>query len=107
VVKAEMLEKNESPPPASIAPYRRALVINPYKIKEAEDADLVNQTIHVAEWALLDGEVPSTYAEANPGHVLELSLESYEAHPQLESERLASDMPSPEHSLYYNVSSGR
>jgi hypothetical protein len=107
IVKAEMLDKAESPPPESIAPYRRALVINRYKIKEAKDSHLVDQTVQVAEWALLDAKIPSTYAQAKPSQVLELELEPYEAHPQLESERLASDMPSLDEDIYYSVSSGR
>jgi hypothetical protein len=105
-VKAEMLQKADSPPPEAITPYRRALVVNRYRIKEAKDYKLVNQTVQVAEWALLDAKVPSTYAHAKPGQVLELNLEPYEAHPQLESERLASDMPSLDEDLYYSVSSG-
>lgn len=107
IVKAEMLQKADSPPPDAITPYRRALVVNRYKIKEARDSQLVNQTVQVAEWALLDAKIPSTYADAKPGQVLELNLEPYEAHPQLESERLASDVPSLEEDLYYSVSSGR
>jgi hypothetical protein len=107
IVKAEMLQKADSPPPEAITPYRRALVINRYKVKEAKDARLVNQTVQVAEWALLDAKVPSTYAQVKPGQILELDLEPYEAHPQLESERLASDVPSLDEDLYYSVSSGR
>ncbi len=107
IVKAEMLQKADSPPPEAITPYRRALVVNRYKIKEARDSKLVNQTVQVAEWALLDAKVPSTYAQVKPGQILELDLEPYEAHPQLESERLASDVPSLDEDLYYSVSSGR
>ncbi len=106
IVKAEMIHKASSPPPEAIAPYRRALVINRYTIKESVDPELVNRTVQVAEWALLDAKVPSTYARAEPGHVLELNLEPYEAHPQLESERLASDMPAEDEDLYYSVNSG-
>jgi hypothetical protein len=107
IVKAEMLQKAVPPPPEAITPYRRALVVNRYKIKEAKDSNLVNQTVQVVEWALLDARVPTTYADASPGHVLELDLEPYDAHPQLESERLASDVPSLDEDLYYSVSSGR
>jgi hypothetical protein len=107
VVKAQMIQKADSPPPEAIAPYRRALVINRYTIKEADDVELVNRTVQVAEWALLDAKVPSTYAQTKPGQILELNLEPYEAHPQLESERLASDPPALDEDLYYNVSSGR
>jgi hypothetical protein len=107
LVKAKMLKKTDSPPPESIAPYRRALVINRYEIKEASDSKLVNQTVQVAEWALLDAKIPTSYTQARPGEILELNLEPYEAHPQLESERLASDTPSLDEELYYSVGSGR
>lgn len=107
IVKAQMLQKADSPPPEAIAPYRRALVINRYMIKEAEDSSLVNQTVQVAEWALLDTKIPATYTSARLGQVIELELEPYEANPQLESERLASEMPSLDEDLYYSVSSGR
>ena len=106
IVKAEMLQKADSPPPEAITPYRRALVINRYKVKHASDSKLLNQTVQVAEWALLDAKVPTSYARARPGEILELNLEPYEAHPQLESERLASDMPSLDEEVYYSVSSG-
>ena len=33
-----MLQKADSPPPEAITPYRRALVVNRYKIKEAKDS---------------------------------------------------------------------
>jgi hypothetical protein len=106
VVKAEMLQKVDSPPVEAITPYRRALVINRYRVTEASDPALVNQTVQVAEWALLDAKIPTSYARAKPGEVREMNLEPYDAHPQLESERLASDIPSLEEEVYYSVSSG-
>jgi Concanavalin A-like lectin/glucanases superfamily len=106
VVKAELLHKVESPPVEAITPYRRALVINRYRVREANDSTLVNQTVQVAEWALLDAKIPMSYARARPGEIREMSLEPYDAHPQLESERLASDMPSLDEEVYYSVSSG-
>ena len=106
VVKAEMLQKADSPPVEAITPYRRALVINRYRVKEASDSALVEQTVQVAEWALLDAKIPMSYARAKPGEIREMSLELYDAHPQLESERLASDMPSLDEEVYYSVSSG-
>ena len=69
IVKAEMLQKADSPPPEAITPYRRALVINRYKIKEANDSTFVNQTVQVAEWALLDAKVPASYEHAKPGKI--------------------------------------
>jgi Concanavalin A-like lectin/glucanases superfamily len=106
VVKAEMLHKVDSPPVEAITPYRRALVINRYRVREASDSTLVNQTVQVAEWALLDAKIPMSYARAKPGEIREMNLEPYDAHPQLESERLASEMPSLDEEVYYSVSSG-
>jgi hypothetical protein len=81
VVKAEMLQKVDSPPVEAIAPYRRALVINRYRVKEANDAALVNQTVQVAEWALLDAKIPMSYARAKPGEIREMNLEPYDRTP--------------------------
>ena len=106
VVKAQMLQKADAPPPEAIAPYRRALVINRYRIEESKNERLLNQTVEVAEWALLDAQIPPTYSSAKPGQVFELSLEPYKAHPELEGERLVSEMPLDE-DPYYNVTSGR
>jgi hypothetical protein len=104
-VNAMLLGKEAPPSPDSIAPYRRALVINRYTITEAQEANLVGKTVQVAEWALLDGKTPASYAKVKPGDSVYLELESFDSHPQLESERLLS-IPSLEEALYYNVISG-
>ena len=107
IVKAEMLQKGRLAPAGGHYSVSQSAGHQSLQIKEAKDSKLVNQTVQVAEWALLDSKIPSTYAQVKPGQILELDLEPYEAHPQLESERLASDVPSLDEDLYYSVSSGR
>ena len=107
VVQAEMLTKDDAPPAADIAPYLRALAVNRYRIVESDDPALTGQTVQVAEWALLDAEVPAGYAAAQPGGLRTLELQPYDNHPQLESERLISDLPSLDEELFYDVTSGR
>ena len=104
-VNATLLSKEAAPTPNAIAPYRRALVINRYKITEAQEASLVGKTVQVAEWALLDAKTPASYAKAKPGDLVHLELEPFDSHPQLESERMVST-PSLDEPLYYNVGSG-
>jgi hypothetical protein len=106
-VRAEMLAREDPPDAADIAPYRRALAINPYRVMEAGDPALENATVQVAEWILLDGEEPASYASAAPGGIRDLELQPFDSHPQLESEFLAGEALSLDESLYYDVSSGR
>ncbi len=105
VVSATLLGKEAAPSPESITPYRRALVVNRYKITEAQETNLIGKTVQVAEWALLDAEIPASYAKVKPGDSVYLELESFDSHPQLESERLL-NTPSLDDALYYNVVSG-
>ena len=104
-VNATLLGKEAPPSPESIAPYRRALVINRYKITEAQEASLVGKTVQVVEWALLDARTPASYEKAKPGDLVYLQLEPFDSHPQLESERMVST-PSLDEELYYNIVSG-
>ena len=104
-VTATLLGREASPSPESIAPYRRALVINRYQITEAQEPNLIGKTIQVAEWALLDAATPASYAKVTPGDSVYLELEPFDSHSQLESERLL-NAPSLDEVLYYNVVSG-
>jgi hypothetical protein len=106
-VRAEMLVREDPPSPESIAPYRRALAINRYRVVEAGDPALEHADVQVAEWVLLDGQEPPAYASAMPGIVRELELQPFNAHPQLESEFMAGDSFSLDGEVYYDVSSGR
>ncbi len=105
-VKAELLNHTPSPTPESIAPYRRALAVNRYRVRESSDPGLIGKEIQVAEWVLLDGQPPRSY-RSETGMVIPLELQPFDKHPQLESERLVGETPSLDAPIYYWVSSGR
>ena len=105
--RAEMLSREDPPRPESIAPYRRALAVNSYLVKDSTDPGLVGRRIQVAEWVLLDGGVPAGYESTKPGTLVPLELQPYDSHPQLESERQIGGMTSLDDPLYYHISSGK
>lgn len=105
-VRAELVAREDPPAPGAIAPYRRALAINTYRIVEAGDPGLRGRLAGIAEWCLLDGEVPADYAGLTIGAVRDLLLEPFTAHPQLESERTFGGEELLDEPLFYHVRSG-
>jgi len=90
------------PRPESILPYRHALVVNEYEVADVMSGTLDAQTISIAQWAIRDGKVIPGAAKS-PGTGFTLTVERYDAHPELEGERLISD-GEPNGTLYYDVS---
>lgn len=89
VVQARLVEAPPAPDPASISPYRRALGGQRYALEAVETGEFTAKEFVVAEWTILDAkQVPPVHAT---GEVVRLRLEPFEAHPQLESERLLID----------------
>ena len=58
--------------------------------------------IHVAQWAIRDGRVLAE-ARKNAGAAFTLTVERYDAHAELEGERLISDSAASSLPLYYDV----
>lgn len=78
LVKARLVKTSRIPAPASIAPYRHALIVNTY------EAD--GKRILVAQWGIRDAKVlPVAWAV---GESYDLSLEPFDDHPELEGERM-------------------
>jgi hypothetical protein len=93
---------------AEISPYRRALVIERWRVERVVSGELGGgQPTHVrvARWALVDGGPASTVALA-PGARATLELEPYDAQPQLESVFLSRDDPAGEGPLWFDVGWG-
>lgn len=101
ILDARLVEAGTIPPPRSIAPYRHALVVNRYEIVRIVGGRSAAREILVAEWAIRDGRILPDARRA-VGTVSRLTLELYDAHPELEGERLVmsfeSSLP-----LYYQV----
>jgi hypothetical protein len=105
-VEVELIRRHEPPALEDIAPYRRALVLNLYRvIGESPVAD-ENGEVRVAEWILLDGQEPAANKPLRPGLRRKMRLERFENHPELESERMIGEPFDLDHNLYIEAFPG-
>ncbi|MBI4486504.1 MAG: hypothetical protein HY655_10880 [Acidobacteria bacterium] len=102
VVQARLIDLGAIPLPKAIAPYRHALVVNGYEIVNVLEGAYGARKALVAQWAIRDGRVLAA-ARKTVGTVYRLTLEPYDAHPELEGERLVMDSDAPGLRLYYEV----
>jgi hypothetical protein len=86
VIDGRLAATTPVPTPQSIAPYRNALVVNTYDVVKVIEGTYAGQRILVAEWGIRDRKVVA--APPQPGAVRRLIVERYDAHPELEGERL-------------------
>jgi hypothetical protein len=102
VVQARLTKAGAIPTPQSIAPYQHALVVNTYEIVSVEQGRYSGKVLLVAQWAIRDRRVLAD-AHKTPGSTHRFTLERYDAHPELEGERLISGSDAPDLPLYYDV----
>jgi hypothetical protein len=101
LVNVELTRPGPIPSPQDILPYRHALVVNEYKVREVLKGRYQERTIHVAQWAIRDSRVlPEARKSVNAAFTL--TVEPYDAHPELEGERLISDSKTSA-PLYYDI----
>ena len=105
VVEARLTKASDIPAPQAIAPYRHALVVNTYEVVRVREGSYGNRTILVAQWAIRDRRV-LPHARKTPGSTHTIIVERYDAHPELEGERLISASDAPDLPLYYDVGTG-
>jgi hypothetical protein len=103
VVEAKLTKAGDVPSPQAIAPYQHALVVNTYEIVRTLEGSYSGPTVLVAQWAIRDRRVLPT-ARKTIGSVHTLTLERYDAHPELEGERLISAGDAADLPLYYEIS---
>jgi len=103
-VRAELTEASTIPSPEDIAPYRRGLVVNEYRVIEVLDGDLEAEKILAAHWVIMDGRTLET-ARREPGREYTMRLEPYEDRPELQGERLSMDTENILLSTYYDIDS--
>jgi hypothetical protein len=89
VVNVRLARAGTIPDPKAILPYRHALVVNEYEIVEVVRGEYREKSIPVAQWAIRDGRVLPD-ARRIAGAAFTLTVERYDAHPELEGERLIS-----------------
>lgn len=104
VVSARLAQATAVPDPKAILPYRNALVVSAYDVVEVVEGQYAERRVLVAQWAIRDGRVLASARRA-PGTVSRLVLELYDAHPELEGERLIAEREEPGLPLFYDVGS--
>jgi hypothetical protein len=102
VVEARLTHAGPIPSPQSILPYRHALVVNEYEVLKVVEGQYSANRIQVAQWAIRDSKVLSD-ATKTVGASARLAVERYDAHPELEGERLITDLAASQLPLYYAV----
>jgi hypothetical protein len=107
VVDARLASATMIPAPRSLAPYRNALVVNVYEITKLVEGEYKDRRILVAQWAIRDARVLDEARQRAEGSTARLTLERYDAHPELEGERVIAASGGPDLPLYYDVASRR
>jgi hypothetical protein len=103
VLDARLATAGIVPEPASIAPYRHALVVNTYDVVKVVEGQATTHQLLVAEWAIRDARVLEHTRTV--GEVRRLTVERYDAHPELEGERLIQGPSAARALLYYAIPS--
>lgn len=100
VVEVRVAAAGSIPSPRAILPYRHALVVSLFNVTRVVEGSDVGTRVLVAERAIRDGKVLRG-ASRTRGETATLTLERYDAHPELEGERLVMDPGLPALPIYY------
>jgi hypothetical protein len=102
VVNARFLRGATVPDPQTILPYRNALIVNEYEVMDVVDGAYAEQVIRVAQWGIRNGRVVPG-ATRLAGTASTLVVERYDAHGELEGERVISASEGSTLPLYYEL----
>jgi len=105
-VSARLVAPGVIPSPRAIAPYRHALVASVYDVVRVTGGSYSERRVLVAHWAIRDGQVIAG-ARRIAGTTYELTLEPYDAHLELEGERLIMGEAVSGLRLFYDVGSAQ
>jgi hypothetical protein len=101
IIDGTLQETTGIPAPEAIGAYRRALVVNIYRVERVVQGQYDQSRILVAEWAILDRNIIKYYKI--PAQPEQLVLEKFADHPQLEGERQMMDVFEPDLEMYYRI----
>lgn len=93
VLDAKLVEKSPMPSIEGIAPYRSSLVEYLYSVEHVVEGKTEDKQIIVQHWAILDATAYPLDREV--GKTYRLVLESVDDHPELEGERISSELIEP------------
>lgn len=102
VVNVRLTRPGPIPTPQAILPYRNALVVNEYEILDVIAGSYAERTIPIAQWVIRDGRALAQ-ARKIAGAAFTLTVERYDAHAELEGERLISNSEASSLPLYYDI----
>ena len=102
VVNVRLARPGTIPAPASILPYRHALVVSEFEVMDVVQGSYSEKEIRIAQWAIRDGKVLPG-AGKTAGSAFTLTVDRYDAHGELEGERLMSNSETSKLPLYYDV----
>lgn len=100
-VNGKLVEMSSTPSLQAIAPYKQALVVHCYEISAEDRESLGLDRILVAHWGIKEGVVLPVTLEV--GKKYDLMLEPFDAHPELEGERVVLDVEEFDLPMYYDV----
>jgi hypothetical protein len=103
VAQGKLLEITPTPTVKDLQEYSRGMVVYSYEVQDVLKGREQAKKIQVAHWALLDREKLPQIGQRKIGDIYELQLESYDKHPQLESERSFNDCEDFDIPLYYDI----
>lgn len=98
-LEARLVAGIPTPSVASIAPYTRALVVYTYEVVRVLEGECSAPRLLAAHWAIRDKQVLELGKEQGGTYILDLEL--YDAHPELEGERLFMETEEFDLPLYY------
>jgi hypothetical protein len=102
VVNVRLTRTPQIPAPESILPYRNALVVNEYEVLDVSQGTYAERQIRIAQWAIRDSRALAEVRKS-AGSAFTLTVERYDAHGELEGERLLSNSEGSSLPLYYDV----
>ena len=99
VVDARLTAVTQTPTLQSIAPYRQALVVYAYEIVKVHQGTDPGPRILVHHWALRNDRTVAPGTRV--GDTVRLAVEPFDAHPELQGERVIKDMEDPGLPMFY------
>ena len=101
VLDGRLAEVTPTPSPKAIGAYRRCLVVYRYDVAKVVTGRCEARQVLVAHWGILDRQVVQIGRQT--GKTCRLTLEAFDDHPQLESERRVSAIEELDLPLFYDV----
>lgn len=101
VLDGRLAEITPTPSPKAVGAYRRCLVVYRYDVAKVVTGRCEARQVLVAHWGILDRKVVQIGKQT--GKTYRLTLEPFDDHPQLESERRVSAIEDVDLPLFYDV----